>query len=311
MEGVSPGFTTKGIVINAGAEFENNPYYDELVQVRVPELHGLGPIAKFKTTEEQFTKDEDLPWARFIPNNIVEYESLLECKANTVAEGDEVFVQFPTGKVNDILVLGVYAKYTEELYQGIDVSSIVSNAKKWTVVTVPKIDEDENHPDYSVSDSGSGQGASNQYVEKYKEYFGYPFSSRQTVSCPFGKKGGWAAGKHTGIDLSGAVGTPIYAVGDGTVVESVSNHPSYGNYVIISHGTVLGKKLWTLYAHMDKSPSVKKGDIVKGTQNGQSGTKLGVRGSTGNSTGPHLHFEFRVGSNNYSSYTNPNEFIKF
>ncbi len=85
---------------------------------------------------------------------------------------------------------------------------------------------------------------------------------------------------HTGIDFTAATGTPVYATGDGTVKESGYDNGGYGNNVIINHG--YGYQ--SLYAHMKKI-KVRTGDRVK------RGEVIGWIGSTGKSTGPHLHYE--------------------
>jgi len=91
---------------------------------------------------------------------------------------------------------------------------------------------------------------------------------------------------HTGIDIAASKGTAIYAVNGGEVV--MSDYDSgYGNFVSISHGG----GVVTLYAHMT-SRAVKKGQIVK------QGQVIGYVGSTGLSTGPHLHFEVMIDGKN-------------
>lgn len=87
---------------------------------------------------------------------------------------------------------------------------------------------------------------------------------------------------HKGIDLAAPTGTPIYATADGTVSRA-GPYSSYGNYVAIEHGG----KIQTRYAHMSRiavgaGTKVKKGELI------------GYVGSTGRSTGPHLHYEVRV-----------------
>ena len=84
---------------------------------------------------------------------------------------------------------------------------------------------------------------------------------------------------HYGIDIGAAYDTKIYASDGGVVVTSESSY-SYGNYVMIAHGN--GR--YTLYAHMSKR-LVSVDDVVK------QGTVIGLVGSTGYSTGPHIHFE--------------------
>ena len=87
---------------------------------------------------------------------------------------------------------------------------------------------------------------------------------------------------HTGLDFPSDVGTPIYAAAGGVVVVQEYHH-AYGNMVEVDHGN----ELITRYAH-SSSVFVKKGDIVK------RGQKIAAVGSTGRSTGPHLHFEVWV-----------------
>lgn len=90
---------------------------------------------------------------------------------------------------------------------------------------------------------------------------------------------------HTGIDIPAPRGTPIMAAKSGIVITSTYNPGGYGQYVVISHGN--GNT--TLYAHMVQgSQTVKVGDVV--TQ----GQVIGQVGTTGRSTGYHLHFEVRV-----------------
>lgn len=98
---------------------------------------------------------------------------------------------------------------------------------------------------------------------------------------------------HHGMDFTARTGTPIYATGNGQVVETRRSNRGYGNKVIIDHG--FGYK--TLYAHMH-TIGVKKGQVVK------RGDIIGTVGNTGKSTGPHLHYE--VHKNGH--HTNPINF---
>lgn len=97
---------------------------------------------------------------------------------------------------------------------------------------------------------------------------------------------------HSGVDIPSAVGTDIYAVQDGKVVVATS-HYSYGNYIVVDHGGGIS----TLYAHCSKL-LVKVGDTVK------QGDHIAEMGSTGNSTGPHLHIEVRVNGKHQDPISN-------
>jgi murein DD-endopeptidase MepM/ murein hydrolase activator NlpD len=95
--------------------------------------------------------------------------------------------------------------------------------------------------------------------------------------------GNWKA--HKGIDFAAATGTPIRASGDG-VVDFAGSQGGYGNLVVLKHWS----NYTTAYAHMSRfAPGIKKGSKVS------QGDVIGYVGSTGWSTGAHLHYEFRVG----------------
>jgi murein DD-endopeptidase MepM/ murein hydrolase activator NlpD len=85
---------------------------------------------------------------------------------------------------------------------------------------------------------------------------------------------------HPGLDFTANTGTKIYATGDGIIAEANANAQGYGNHVIINHG--FGYQ--TLYGHMSRI-AVREGQKIK------RGELIGYVGSTGRSTGPHVHYE--------------------
>lgn len=99
---------------------------------------------------------------------------------------------------------------------------------------------------------------------------------------------------HTGIDIGAAMGTDILAANSGKVITAAYNANGYGYYIMIDHGG----GIVTLYGHSSKL-LVKKGDVVT------KGQVIAKVGSTGMSTGAHLHFEVRVNG----KYTNPLEYV--
>lgn len=92
---------------------------------------------------------------------------------------------------------------------------------------------------------------------------------------------GYRAG-HRAIDIAARIGTPVYAADNGIVIKSGYSKDGYGGRVIIDHQI----DYVTLYAHLSQA-LVEVGDVV------QKGQLIGYVGSTGNSTGPHIHFEIR------------------
>jgi murein DD-endopeptidase MepM/ murein hydrolase activator NlpD len=88
---------------------------------------------------------------------------------------------------------------------------------------------------------------------------------------------------HTGIDLAEPLGTPVLAADDGVVAAAATGTTGYGNYVVLAHGDGMA----TLYGHLAAA-------LVRSGQKVVQGQPIGLEGSTGNSTGPHVHFELRL-----------------
>ncbi len=169
-----------------------------------------------------------------------------------------------------------------------------------------QFDEQEEYLDKLKEDKEAYEAYIKQYEEemeeahkeieailaKYKsadEYvggaFAWPLPGFTKITSPYGSR---SSGFHTGTDIAGrnaagelCYGYPVVAANSGTVI-AVRNlgSKSYGRYIILDHGG--GCR--TLYAHLSKT-TVKEGDTVT------RGQEIGKAGSTGNSTGPHLHFE--------------------
>lgn len=145
---------------------------------------------------------------------------------------------------------------------------------------IKQIEEEELAIQRSIIANGSHSAISKYTGGK----LGYP-TPTTTVSSPYGYRIHPIYGTrklHTGTDFPVATGTPIYAAADGRVITS-SYYGGYGNCVIIDHGG----GMTTLYAH-NSSLLVSVGQSVK------RGQQIAKAGSTGNSTGPHCHFEVRI-----------------
>lgn len=123
------------------------------------------------------------------------------------------------------------------------------------------------------------------YVQKKSSVNGITFTVQPVsgkITSKFGARGSGRSGSHTGLDIATSRGTSIRVVAAGTVVFSQKSG-SYGNLIKISHGN--GVETW--YAHCD-SLYAKVGEQVS------AGQVIAAVGSTGNSTGPHLHLEIRI-----------------
>lgn len=122
------------------------------------------------------------------------------------------------------------------------------------------------------------------------------------LSAHFAQAGSRWQHKHSGQDFAVNIGTTVVAAHGGKVVKAGGNGggdgPAYGNAIVINHGN----GTFSQYAHLSRI-NVKVGQVVK------TGQPIALSGNTGNTTGPHLHFEIRT-SPNYGSAVDPVAFLK-
>ncbi|MFF3750667.1 M23 family metallopeptidase [Streptomyces sp. NPDC002018] len=125
---------------------------------------------------------------------------------------------------------------------------------------------------------------------------------KYTLSATFGRGGSMWAAKHSGQDFAVPLGTPVRVVHSGTVVKAgpygAGDGPAYGNAIVVKHAN----GTYSQYAHLSKI-KVYVGQQVR------TGQQIGLSGNTGNSSGPHLHFEIRT-TPNYGSAVNPVNFLR-
>lgn len=144
------------------------------------------------------------------------------------------------------------------------------------------------------------------YTSSYSSSFSSVAAPPPSIAAPAGSRYIWPTTvrritqyfgwRHTGLDIAGPVGTPIYAARAGTIIRSQCGwNGGYGCYVIIDHGSGVN----TLYGHNSKLYV----DIGEEVVQGQT---IAAMGSTGRSTGPHVHFEVRVGA----TRSNPLQYIR-
>ncbi len=163
----------------------------------------------------------------------------------------------------------------------------------------PWIAPDVRHIDKALDNVRERLAASRANLEQYREAFAKQqerlaihrelsahtpslWPAAGEVSSPYGLRWG-GSDFHPGIDIANDYGTPIVAAADGIVTEAGWNSGGYGNMVDIDHGN----GIWTRYGHAE-AVAVSAGDEVK------KGQVIAYMGSTGFSTGPHVHYEVHV-----------------
>ncbi len=159
-----------------------------------------------------------------------------------------------------------------------DLTAVVASRDEWSVTSYAEMLRLKyGNRDFSYSTSGSGAVR-------------WPFPAAVPISSGFGERVApcrSCSSYHQGLDFNPGAGTPIFAIADGVVIKA-EHSGGFGNHAIIEH-TVNGQRVTSTYAHMtrDSSPLVVGQQILVGDF-------VGTVGSTGVSTGAHLHFEIRI-----------------
>jgi len=206
-------------------------------------------------------------------------------RSDTLKENDVLFI-LPVSGVKHVITKGqtlenIAKLYKVSVYEITQYNGIVENAKL-------SINDELIIPDAEMNDEGGDKPASNLSVAEARDknyYASHPIQSLKGYfinPLPTGHKtqGLHGPGKR-GIDIGAPTGTPIYASASGTVLLARTGwNGGYGNMVIIQHPN--GTK--TLYGHMSKLGARTGANVSRGEV-------IGYVGSTGRSTGPHVHFE--------------------
>lgn len=198
-------------------------------------------------------------------------ETVIE-KVDTSEEAEELINEIKEENNSEEMHLSIVEKYTqnEEEIKTTDLEVAKLNVQEKVQTTIAQIEQQKEEEErLQALPSINGIKLAVTPVEG-------KITSRYGVSSRIRKS------THTGLDISATQGTDIKVVADGTVT-AASYNGSYGNLIKIDHGN--GVETW--YAHTSKM-YVQVGDTVK------AGDVIAAVGSTGNSTGPHLHLEIRV-----------------
>ncbi len=213
---------------------------------------------------------------------------------STYEEAEEILNELKKKNSNNIKDISIAEKYETELKKFTTAKEAVSNLYEEKVIVVAKTTSRGSNSTRSSGYSGvltASSGLSRGYVD-----IGITLIKPITgvITSRFGAISSIRSGPHTGLDIGAPMGTTIKAAASGTVTYSGWKTGGYGNLVVISHGN----GVQTYYAHCSKR-YVSVGDKVS------QGDKIAAVGSTGNSTGPHLHLEVKVNGVAY----NPQKYV--
>ena len=192
-----------------------------------------------------------------------------------------------SSNINNITIAEKYETEMKELTTSDDAVSKLYVEPIKTVTVASKTEVNKNTATGSVNTAGTtSNGRANISIALIRPVSG-------TITSRFGAASSIRSSSHTGLDIAAATGTPIVAAASGTVTFS-GYKGSYGNMIVISHGN----GVQTYYGHCSKL-YVSAGTTVS------QGQTIATVGSTGNSTGPHLHLEGRVNGVAY----NPQNYV--
>ena len=230
-------------------------------------------VSRTENTEEkeviQELKEETTVTYKYY--EIAVQESVVD-KVNTSEEAEELVKEIKQENNSEEVGLSIVEKYTqnEEEANTSDLEVAKANVQETVQTAIDKIEQQKEEEErWNALPSINGIKLAVTPIEGR-------ITSRYGASSRIRKS------THTGLDIAAVTGTDIKVIADGTVI-SAGYSGSYGYLVKVDHGN--GVETW--YAHTSKM-YVKKGDTVK------AGDVIAAVGSTGNSTGPHLHLEIRV-----------------
>ena len=263
---------------------ENTDKTIEDISLNKEPEYELKLVSRTENTEEkevvQELKEETTVTYKYY--EIAVQENVVE-KVNTSEEAEELVNEIKEENNSEEIDLSIVEKYTqnEEEADTSDLEVAKVNVQETIQTAIQEIEQQKEEEErWNALPSIHGIKLAVTPIEG-------TITSRYGVSSRIRKS------THTGLDIAAVTGTDIKVVADGTVI-SAGYSGSYGYLVKVDHGN--GVETW--YAHTNKM-YVKKGDTVK------AGDVIAAVGSTGNSTGPHLHLEIRVNG----EHVNPQDYL--
>ena len=264
---------------------ENNENVDSVKITIEPEYELKLVNRTIETNEEEvasaITKDMIVTYKYY---EIALNESVIDT-VSTIEDAEELINEIKENKQEELeqnnINLTVTEKYTEETVETstIEIARVNLNSKVDTAIEEEKARKEEEERIKNMLDVNGIKLAT------------APITG--TITSRYGVSSSIRSSRHTGLDIAATKGTPIKVVADGTVTFARYNG-SYGYLVKVNHGN--GVETW--YAHTSKM-YVTVGQEVK------AGDVIALVGSTGNSTGPHLHFEIRING----EHVNPQNYL--
>ena len=264
---------------------ENNENVDSVKITIEPEYELKLVNRTIETNEEEvasaITKDMIVTYKYY---EIALNESVIDT-VSTIEDAEELINEIKENKQEELeqnnINLTVTEKYTEAKVETstIEIARVNLNSKVDTAIEEEKARKEEEERIKNMPDVNGIKLAT------------APITG--TITSRYGVSSSIRSSRHTGLDIAATKGTPIKVVADGTVTFARYNG-SYGYLVKVNHGN--GVETW--YAHTSKM-YVTVGQEVK------AGDVIALVGSTGNSTGPHLHFEIRING----EHVNPQNYL--
>ena len=252
---------------------ENTSKTIEDIQLNDEPEYELKLVSRTENTEEkevvQELKEETTVTYKYY--EIAVQENVVE-KVNTSEEAEELINEIKEQNNSEDIDLSIVEKYTqnEEEANTSDLEVAKANVQETVQTAIEEIEQQKEEEErWNALPSINGIKLAVTPIEG-------------RITSRYGVRSSIRKSTHTGLDISAVQGTAIKVIADGTVT-AASYNGSYGNLVKVDHEN--GVETW--YAHTSKM-YVKKGDTVK------AGDVIAAVGSTGNSTGPHLHLEIRV-----------------
>lgn len=265
------------------SELIRSSYNDSLTGAIVPIIFSSGEVLDYFRQKDASTETGDR-LSDMLDSIKTLHESMVGERISLEEKKKEVDTLHMTLSEQDSYLEGVKSSK-----QSLLVKTTAEQKKYISLVKTLEEERQEIEDEINNLQSGEVASLSDADMPSFKKgLISYPLT-KFTMSQGYGmtayaKKGAYGGGPHNGVDLSISSGTPVYAPMNGKVVGVGSMYKSgrwygYGRWIAIDHGN----GMVTLYGHLS-SQSVKKGDTVA------AGKKIGAVGSTGYSTGPHLHF---------------------